>query len=64
MPEFQIPNTLSAANSSGGDTNARRKRLAESFDRASQSNAEALESARAMALSMRSGKTIQLSPAQ
>lgn len=64
MSEVQMPNTESSASRSGRDTNARRNLIAKSFDRASQSNADALESARAMALSMSLGKTMQLSPAQ
>ena len=46
------------------DSRARREFIARSFDRAAQSDVEALESARAMATNMRSGKPLQRAPAR
>lgn len=43
---------------------ARQELIAESFDRAAQTNDEALASARSMAMSMRSGKPLQRAPAR
>ena len=47
-----------------GDARARREFIAESFDRAAQSEEEALASARAMAAKMRSGKPLKRAPAR
>ncbi len=46
------------------NSRARREFIARSFDRAVQSDVEALESARAMATNMRSGKPLQRAPAR
>lgn len=47
-----------------GGSRARREFIAESFDRAAQSEKEALESARSMAIRMRSGRPLQRAPAR
>lgn len=47
-----------------GGSRARQELIAESLERAAQTNDEALAGARAMALSMRSGKPLQRAPAR
>lgn len=47
-----------------GGARARQAFIAESFDRAAQTDEEALVSARAMTLNMRSGKPLQRAPAR
>lgn len=53
-----------AAQRWAGGARARRGLIAESFDRAAQTDKEALESARLMATRMRSGRPLQRAPAR